>query len=67
MTVLEIVSRYRSTQAVFKQYDVVAGECICCNALFEPLGTVAARYGLDLGQLIRELEDEVPGAAPQAD
>lgn len=58
MTVLDIVSRYRSTEAVFKKYDALAGECICCNALFEPLKTVAARYGLDLGQLIRDLEDK---------
>lgn len=56
MTVLEIVSRYRRTEAVFRRYDFAAGECICCNALFERLEDVAARYRLDLDQLLRDLE-----------
>ena len=56
MTVLDVVSRYRETEAVFKQYDEWAGECICCQALFEPLRNVAAKYGLDLEKLITDLE-----------
>ncbi len=48
MTVLDVVSRHRETEAVFKQYDEQAGECICCQALFEPLKNVAANYNLDL-------------------
>jgi len=48
MTVLDIVSRYRETEAVFKRYDAVAGECICCNALFDTLKDVADKYRLDL-------------------
>ena len=27
MTVLDVVSKYRETEAVFKQYDQQAGEC----------------------------------------
>ena len=56
MTVLDIISSHRETEAVFKQYDEQAGECICCQALFEPLRNVAVKYGLDLKNLITDLE-----------
>ena len=56
MTVLDVVSKYRKTEAVFKQYDRQAGECICCQALFEPLGKVAVRYGLNMEKLLADLE-----------
>ena len=56
MTVLDVISKYRKTEAVFKQYDQQAGECICCQALFEPLRNVAEKYGLDLKTLLKELE-----------
>lgn len=56
MTVLDIISGYRETEGVFKQYDEQAGECICCQALFEPLKNVAGKYGLDLKKLIHDLE-----------
>ena len=57
MTVLDVVSRYRKTEAVFKQYDKQAGVCICCQALFEPLSKVALRYGLNLEKFLEDLED----------
>ena len=56
MTVLDVVSKYRKTEAVFKQYDRLAGECICCQALFEPLGKVAVRYGLNMEKFLADLE-----------
>ena len=56
MTVLDIVSRYRKTEAVFKNYDKQAGVCICCQALFEPLSKVAVRYDLNLEKLMADLE-----------
>jgi len=56
MTVLDVVSRYRRTEAVFKSYDARAGECICCQALFESLRDVAEKYDLDLNKLLAELE-----------
>ena len=55
MTVLDIVSRHRRTETVFKTWDERAGECICCQALFDTVQQVAARYGLDLNQLVDEL------------
>jgi hypothetical protein len=56
MTVLDVVSRYRETEQVFKTYDHLAGECICCKALFEPLERVAEKYGLDLNRFLEDLE-----------
>lgn len=58
MTVLDIISRYRKAEAVFKRYDKQAGECICCQALFEPLSKVAIKYGLNLEELMEALEKE---------
>jgi hypothetical protein len=56
MTVLDVVQRYRQTEKVFKKYDEQAGVCICCQALFDPLRTVAQRYGLALEGLLDDLE-----------
>ena len=59
MTVLDIVSRYKRTETVFKQYDKQAGVCICCQALFEPLSKVAVKYDLNLKKLLAALENVV--------
>ncbi|MBW1643508.1 MAG: hypothetical protein JRJ76_11775 [Deltaproteobacteria bacterium] len=56
MTVLNIVSKHRKTEAVFKNYDKKAGVCICCHALFEPLKKVAVKYDLNLEELLEDLE-----------
>ncbi|MBW1787411.1 MAG: hypothetical protein JRK53_12435 [Deltaproteobacteria bacterium] len=56
MTVLDVVSRYRRTEAVFRKYDDKAGVCLCCDALFEPLREVADKYGLDLAALMADLK-----------
>jgi hypothetical protein len=55
MTVLDVVSTYRETEDVFRRYDNQAGECICCNALFDTLQEVATKYGLNLQELLAEL------------
>ena len=57
MTVLDVVHRFRATEAVFKKWDDKAGECICCQALFDTVRQVADRYGLDLNQLMDELNE----------
>ena len=59
MTVLDIISAHRQTEAVFRSYDAAAGECICCNALFETLKEMAARYNLDLERLLADLTSSV--------
>jgi hypothetical protein len=61
MTIVDIVSRYRQTEAVFKQYDERAGVCLCCQALFDPLKEVAHRYGLNLPKLISDLKVAAKG------
>jgi hypothetical protein len=57
MTVLDIVSTYSAAQEVFKRWDDRAGECICCNALFESLDAVAEKYNLDLAALVQDLQN----------
>lgn len=61
MTVLDIISKYRETEAVFKRYDEKAGECICCQALFDTVENVAQKYGLDLAALVTDLETVIEG------
>lgn len=56
MTVLDIVAKWEKTQAVFKCYDEPAGECICCNALFETVEQVCEKYTLPLEDLLADLE-----------
>lgn len=55
MIVLDIVSTFKSTEAIFRKWDDKAGECICCNALFDPLEVVAEKYGLELPDLLADL------------
>lgn len=57
MIVLDIVSTYSAAQEVFKRWDDRAGECICCNALFESLDAVAEKYNLDLAALVQDLRN----------
>ena len=59
MTVLDIVSNYPETEAVFRNYDVHAGECICCRMLFETVHDVAQHYGLNLSELMRHLNERI--------
>ena len=61
MTVLDIVAAWESTRKVFEAYDAKAGECICCNMLFEPLHQVAQRYGIDLEALVADLNAAAAG------
>jgi hypothetical protein len=56
MTILNVVSKYRHTEAVFKQYDDKAAVCLCCHALFDSLEDLADKYGLDLEQITVDLQ-----------
>ncbi|MFO7984788.1 MAG: hypothetical protein R6U38_02920 [Desulfatiglandaceae bacterium] len=56
MTVLDVVSRFRQTEGVFKAYDARAGECICCQSLFDSLEDVAEKYDLDLNRFLSDLK-----------
>jgi hypothetical protein len=57
MTVLEVMERHPQTEAVFRRYDQQAGVCLCCQALFEPLGEMAERYNLNLKRLLDDLHN----------
>ncbi len=56
MTVLDVVSKYRETEVVFKQYDEKGGECICCQSLFESIKNVVEKYGLDMEKFMKDLD-----------
>ena len=59
MTVLDVISKHRETEAVFRQYDEEAGECICCQALFESIKNVAKKYDLDMEKFMNDLNAAV--------
>lgn len=56
MIILDIVSRYRQTEAIFKKYDKKAGVCLCCKALFDPLKDIADKYCLNLEDIMTDLK-----------
>jgi hypothetical protein len=53
--VLDVVEEHPATQAVFEVYDARAGECICCNALFQTIEEVAAKYSLNLETFLKDI------------
>lgn len=59
MIVLDIVAAYKKTLPVFKKYDEFAGECICCNSLFETLKHVSDTYGINLEKLKKDLQEAI--------
>lgn len=61
LTVLDIVSEYPATEAVFKSYDERVGECVCCQRLFETVQQVAEKYKLDLTELLAKLNAAARG------
>ncbi|MDY0269243.1 hypothetical protein [Trichloromonas sp.] len=66
-TVLDILSRYEQTIDVFRKYDHAAQACICCEALFETLENLSARYGLDLNGLLNDLNNVAKHSLPSPD
>ncbi len=64
MTVLDIISQHRSTEAVFKAYEAETGHCICCEALFDPLNQVARCYDLNLSSMLTRLEQAAARPEP---
>jgi len=62
MTLLDIISQYRETETVFKRYDKLAGECICCNCLFATLEQMVEKYRFDMAKIQKELEEAISSA-----
>ena len=59
MTVLDVISTYPETEVVFKLYDEHAGECICCQGLFETIQQIVEKYKLDLAELLKKLNSTI--------
>jgi hybrid cluster-associated redox disulfide protein len=59
MTVLDVVERHTGTIEVFKAYDNRFNVCICCQSLFESLENVCEKYGIDLDNLLAEINAAV--------
>jgi len=60
---LNIVSGWPSTEAVFKKYDGKAGLCLCCTCLFDTMAAVASRFSIDLDTFLADIQkaaDEKP-------
>ena len=61
MTILDILSEYRETEAIFRGLETRTGTCICCQGLFLTLRTAAGRFGFDLETLLTELNALIVG------
>lgn len=61
MTLIEVLYQHRRTEAVFRRYEGEAQGCLLCHALFDTLAEAAAKYGLDLDKLLRDLQESAFG------
>lgn len=61
---LDIVSRWPTTEAIFRRYDEKAGVCLCCSCLFDTLEDIASRFSLDLKALLHDIEEGALGKKP---
>ena len=59
MIVLDIVAEHPKTEAVFRQYDAVIGECLLCNHLFESIDQIAEQYNFDKEELLDKLNSTI--------
>ena len=64
--VLDIVAAYKATEHVFRSYDAQAQECVLCNALFETLEGLAAKYNLDANQLLAQVRQAATSQEQQS-
>ena len=64
MTLVEVLSLCRQTEAVFRRYEGEARGCLLCHALFDTLAEAAAKYSLDLNRLMRDLEEAASANNP---
>lgn len=56
MTILDIVSKYRETETIFKKYDNKASVCLCCEGLFDSLKDIADKYCMNLEEIMTDLQ-----------
>jgi hypothetical protein len=62
MTLIEVLHQHRQTEAVFRRYEGEAQGCLLCHALFDTLAEAAAKYGLDLDKLLKDLQESTAGS-----
>jgi len=63
-TVLDLVAAHPAVETVFRRYDASAGCRILCEALFETLPALCARYGLDAEALAHDLSQAIDTEIP---
>ena len=63
MTLIEVLHQHRQTEAVFRRYEGEAQGCLLCHALFDTLAEAAAKYGIDLNRLLKDLQEAAAGFA----
>ena len=57
--ILDVVCEHQETVEVFSRYDDQAGQCICCNSLFDTIETMTKKYGINTDTLIQDLKNTV--------
>ena len=67
MTLLEVLHQHQQTEMVFRRYEGEAQGCLLCHALFDTLAEAAAKYGLDLERLLRDLREAKAVGATKVD
>jgi hypothetical protein len=55
MTILDIISRHRATEKIFKRLEAELGVCVCCQGLFLTLGEAAMRHAFDLQSVLADI------------
>jgi hypothetical protein len=55
MTLVEVMTQWRASEAIFQTYEAQAGTCLRCHALFDTLEEAALKYNLDLTKLLADL------------
>lgn len=62
--IIDIISAYRHTEAVFKRLEEETGTCVLCQGLFLTLGDAARQFGFNLENALRHLHAAVDGGEP---
>ena len=58
---IDIISQYRHTEAIFKHLEEETGACVLCQGLFLSLGEAAEKFGFDLETLLKNLHAVIGG------
>jgi len=59
MTLLEIIRQYPETLKIFKTLEAETGVCVCCQALFLPLGEAAQQFSFDADEVLGKIKTEI--------